>query len=110
MNALVAEYPHDWNQMPDIERRRLINMYLNSIALHHYGLSISIHVCWCSLLPRASHANDFVTRVSSHTHVSDTVGAGSCVGVTGNCGRGGDAVHGCVGTRGKERDSFREER
>ena len=24
--------------MPDIKRRRLINMYLNSFALHRYGL------------------------------------------------------------------------
>lgn len=39
MNALVTEYPHDWKQMPDIERRRLVNMYLNSFALHRYGLN-----------------------------------------------------------------------
>jgi len=39
MNALLTEYPHDWNQMPDIERRRLINMYLNSLALYRYGLN-----------------------------------------------------------------------
>ena len=39
MNALVTEYPCDWEQMPDIERRRLVNMYLNSLALHRYGLN-----------------------------------------------------------------------
>lgn len=51
MNALVTEYPHDWKQMPDIERRRLVNM------------------CWCNLLPDVSPANDVVTRVSSHARL-----------------------------------------
>lgn len=39
MNVLVTEYPDDWNELPDIERRRLVNMYLNALALYHYGLN-----------------------------------------------------------------------
>lgn len=36
---MVEEYPPDWDDLVDIERRRLINMYLNAFALHHYGLN-----------------------------------------------------------------------
>tara|TARA_X000000368_G_scaffold395053_1_gene362162 strand:- start:895 stop:1104 length:210 start_codon:yes stop_codon:yes gene_type:complete len=39
MKVLVKEYPSDWDDLAGIERRRLVNMYLNALALHHYGLN-----------------------------------------------------------------------
>lgn len=36
---MVEEYPPDWDDLVDIERRRLINMYFNALALHHCGLN-----------------------------------------------------------------------
>lgn len=36
---VIIDFPDDWNTMPGIEHRRIVNMYLNALELYRLGLN-----------------------------------------------------------------------